>query len=84
MEPHSEPVTDDDSITFWDEQYPNGVERFYDDDDPEGFRAKMLKEFRFDVEVGDGCWSEEGGWEFSIPAGLVGKVYGFNRWPLGS
>ena len=78
-----------DPIASWDELYPDGARRFYEGDNPEGFRAEMMQEFGFDPAVDDpeekpGGWTEDRGWAFTIPAGLVGKVYGSERWPLGS
>ena len=82
-------LTTDNRIETWDELCPDGALRFYEGDDPEGFRAEMLNEFGFDPaadhpEFPSGGWSAEHGWAFVVPAGLVGEVDGSERWPLGS
>ena len=41
-------VTQDVEVS-WDELCPNGARRFYEGDDPEGFRAEMWEEFGFDT-----------------------------------
>jgi hypothetical protein len=73
----------------WDDLCPDGARRFYAGDDPEGFRAEIIDRFGFHPAVDDpeyppGGWSEERGWAFSIPAGLVEEIYGSGRWLLGS
>jgi hypothetical protein len=70
----------------WDDLRPNGAVRFYEGDDPDRFAAEMKAEFGFDVtephEFGDGYrptdWA--GYREFFIPAGLVQRIYGSERW----
>jgi hypothetical protein len=78
-----------DARAEWDELRPDGARRFYEGDDPEGVRTEMIEGFGFDPAADDpefptGGWSAERGWAFSIPAGLVGEIYGSDRWPLGS
>ncbi|HSS12238.1 MAG TPA: hypothetical protein VLL25_20285 [Acidimicrobiales bacterium] len=77
----------------WDELCPDGAIRFYEGDDPDGFAAEMLALFGIDVrapipedewERGGYCWNEFRSYRFVIPPGLVGAVYGSDRWPLGS
>jgi hypothetical protein len=71
----------------WDELCPDGAIRYYEGDDPDGFAAEMLALYNIDVrelaptELFAG-WDEER--SFFIPAGLVGEIYGSDRWPLGS
>lgn len=82
-------MTTTEMIATWDEMCPNGARRFYEGDDPEGFRAEMWEEFGFEVAADDpqyppGGWTEDRGRVFTIPAGLVEKIYGSDRWPLGS
>ena len=82
-----------DGVAFWDDLCPDGARRFYEGDDAKAFRKEMLREFGFDPAADDldpapderpGGWCEERGWVFTIPGGLVGAVYGSDRWPLGS
>jgi hypothetical protein len=83
----------------WDERQPEGAIRYYEGDDPDGFAAEIKAEFGFDVTEGgeergvDDAgrkwgyrwrWDEEHGFSFFIPPGLIGAVYGSERWPLGS
>jgi hypothetical protein len=73
----------------WDELCPNGARRFYEGDEPGGFRAEMIDRFGFDPAADDpefppGGWCEEREWAFTIPAGLVEEIYGNPRYPLGS
>ena len=82
-----------------DATWPDGRVVYYEGDDPEGFAAAMLSEYGIDVRVATPyCWCEQGhpqswgegtcrplgGRAFFIPAGLVGAIYGSDRWQLGS
>jgi hypothetical protein len=82
-------MTDIDSTT-WDDLCPDGAIRYYEGDDPDGFVAEMKANFGFDPSEGGEArycrraWTEEPGFSFLIPAGLVEAVYGSERYPLGS
>jgi hypothetical protein len=87
------------TTSSWDDRCPDGAIRYYEGDDPDGFAAEMRAEFGFDPTEGGEehgvdsngkewgyrwAWTEELGYSFAIPPGLVGAVYGSDRWPLGS
>ncbi len=86
-----EPTMSETTPASWDERCPDGAVRYYEGDDPDGFAAKMMAEFGFDVRAPyQDAWVRldwnhaEGGRAFFIPPGLVGAVYGSERWPIGS
>jgi hypothetical protein len=66
-----------------DEYFPEGRDVFYEGDDPAGFAVEMRELYGIDVTA-SGDWSEEDGWGFEIPAGLVEEIYGSDRWVIGS
>lgn len=72
----------------WNELCPNGAIRYYEGDDPDGFATEMRARYGFDVtEAYEDQWVRTNWQEsrsFAIPAGLVGEIYGSERWPLGS
>jgi hypothetical protein len=84
-----------DGVASWNELCPDGANRWYEGDDPEGFAKEMMELFGLDVRAPfpEGFESSLG-WDslvdgepsrhFHIPAGLAGEVYGSERWPLGS
>jgi hypothetical protein len=58
-------MTEYDPIASWDELCPAGARRFYEGDDPEGFRAEMWQEFGFEVAADD-PWYRPGGYEVAV------------------
>lgn len=70
----------------WDDLWPEGRVGFYEGSDPDGFADDVENEFGIDVTEGgtNKTWDEDHGFSFFIPPGLVGAIYGSERWPLGS
>jgi hypothetical protein len=71
----------------WSEIFPQGRHIFYEGDNPRKFAEQIKAEFEFDVTKDPRWENRDPGfttWSFDCPPELLDKIYGSDRFPMGS